>query len=200
MKKQSTGSERDARGRFVKGASPNPRGRPRKAAATPRTETEFVLERVIDVTTPDGRRRPMKVRKAIALRRIQDAMEGKARAIAQITKYMVARIRWFRKEADRKAELRRANETNAKSSHSCIYDSRNADTALVILNIATRDAEYERSVGVSGYMHLKLEPWAVQAALRRRRSPEALQSREIAEINRCSRDEEMIRWPKGSRD
>ena len=43
---------------------------------------------------------------------------------------------------------------------------------------------------------LLLEPWAVQAALRRRRGGNRLTDRERDEIRRCTRDPDGLRWPK----
>ena len=44
---------------------------------------------------------------------------------------------------------------------------------------------------------LLLEPWAVQAALRRRRGGHRLTDRERDEIWRCTRDPDCLRWPGG---
>ena len=45
---------------------------------------------------------------------------------------------------------------------------------------------------------LLLEPWAVQAALSRRRGGQRLADKEIAEIKRCTRDADTLRWPRRS--
>jgi len=45
---------------------------------------------------------------------------------------------------------------------------------------------------------LLLEPWAVQAALRRRRGGNRLTDRERDEIRRCTRDPDCLRWPRGT--
>jgi hypothetical protein len=41
-----------------------------------------------------------------------------------------------------------------------------------------------------------LEPWAVQAALRRRRGSKALTTKDIDDIKRCTRAPETLRWPR----
>ena len=43
-----------------------------------------------------------------------------------------------------------------------------------------------------------LEPWAVQAALSRRRGGRKLRDKDVAEIRRCTRDPDSLRWPKGA--
>ena len=73
-------------------------------------------------------------------------------------------------------------------------DPENADAALQILGIATRDAGWglqdnEREA-------LLLELWAVQAALARRRGGERLGDREVKEIKRCTREAAKLRWPR----
>jgi len=73
-------------------------------------------------------------------------------------------------------------------------DPDNADAALVLLGIAAADparAEY-------GADRAQLEPWAVQAALRRRRGGQRLTERELSEARRCTRDSRTLRWPRGT--
>src|SRR6516165_8954733 len=45
---------------------------------------------------------------------------------------------------------------------------------------------------------LLLEPWAVQAALRRRRGGQRLTEEELEEVRRCTRNPETLRWPRGT--
>ena len=47
---------------------------------------------------------------------------------------------------------------------------------------------------------LLLEPWAVQAALHRRRGGNRLTDRERDEIRRCIRDPDSLRWPRGTEE
>jgi GTP-dependent phosphoenolpyruvate carboxykinase len=51
------------------------------------------------------------------------------------------------------------------------------------------DDEYER---------LLLEPWAVQAALSRRRGGSRLTDKDVIDIKRCTRDAGALRWPRGT--
>ena len=45
---------------------------------------------------------------------------------------------------------------------------------------------------------LRLEPWAVQAALRRRRGGSKLTSKQIEDIRRCTWEQETLIWPRGT--
>src|SRR5260370_20306308 len=74
-------------------------------------------------------------------------------------------------------------------------DPYNADAALLLLGIAAPNparAEYSHNRA-----QLLLEPWSVQAAIHRRRGGQRLTDRERAEIRRCTRDPDCIRWPRG---
>ncbi len=74
-------------------------------------------------------------------------------------------------------------------------DPTNAEEALLILGIAGHDPRWAQAEGEE---RLLLEPWAVQAALsRRRRSP--LSDREVGEVERCTRDVERLKWPGGKK-
>jgi len=75
------------------------------------------------------------------------------------------------------------------------HDPENANAALEILGIATRDNGLEGQNGTPG--PLRLDPWAVQAALARRRGGRRLGQTEVKEIVRCTRDATRIRWPRG---
>ena len=71
-------------------------------------------------------------------------------------------------------------------------DPRNADAAMCLLGIAAPDkSREEHNPGA-----LLLEPWAVQAALRRRRGSKALTMEDVGEIKRCTLAPETLRWPR----
>ena len=66
---------------------------------------------------------------------------------------------------------------------------------MLILGIADHDPDRQ---GPTSKAQLLLEPWAVQAALSRRRGGERLTDKEVAEIKRCTRDAGSLRWPRGT--
>jgi hypothetical protein len=68
-------------------------------------------------------------------------------------------------------------------------DPDNANEALIILGIA-------QAIKESNEPRLKLLPWAVQAALRRRGRP--ITSKVIAEAKLRMLDPQEVKWPEGS--
>jgi hypothetical protein len=84
----------------------------------------------------------------------------------------------------------------ASVEYSLEHDPDNTDQALLILGIAGRDParkDWDRE-----RVSLLLEPWAVQAALSRRRVGSRLSDKDVAEIRRCTRDANALRWPRGT--
>ena len=73
-------------------------------------------------------------------------------------------------------------------------DPDSADEAMPILCIAHPNPE--RQGPQFDGEQLLIEPWAVQAALSRRRGGQVLTEREVAEIRRCTRDADTLRWPR----
>jgi hypothetical protein len=76
-------------------------------------------------------------------------------------------------------------------------DPENALEALEILGIASRRAN--TNAGDSRDGCLRLERWAVEAALRRRNF-EKLSSSDKQFIRRWTRDSEAVKWPRSFRD
>jgi hypothetical protein len=75
-------------------------------------------------------------------------------------------------------------------------DPENADAALLILGVASRNPN---RVGPRfDGEQLLLEPWAVQMALGRRRGGARLSQKDRDEVERCTRDPTSLRWPQGS--
>jgi hypothetical protein len=68
-------------------------------------------------------------------------------------------------------------------------DPDNANEALLLLGIAERDT----------FWGLRLQPWAVQAALSRP-GRRRLSAEDVSNIKRCTHDAETLRWPAGVRD
>jgi hypothetical protein len=77
-------------------------------------------------------------------------------------------------------------------------DPDNADAALLLLGIAAPNparAEFGKDRA-----QLLLEPWAAQAALRRRRGGQRLTDDERGWIRRRTRDPDSLRWPRGTKE
>jgi hypothetical protein len=147
-----------------------------------------VVEKTI-IVTYHGVAREISAEEALQQRTYQDAMAGKGMAIRTVLKWMDKRDVWFEKHAPQ-ATLPATSRTSP--------DPDNADNALLLLGIAAANpkragAEYEGK-----RTSLLLEPWAVQAALHRRRGGQRLTRNERDEIRRCTRDADAVRWPRGT--
>ena len=175
-------------GRFQKGHSGNPKGRPRKQHAPPdaiRSAFEIVLEKRVTVTQA-GIDQELSVKEALQLRTYQDALAGNRAARREVLKMIAKREKAM---ADRGVRTQRTRPSvPVKTSP----DPRNADAAMCLLGIAAPDKSREEyNPGA-----LLLEPWAVQAALGRRRGSKALTMEDIGDIERCTRAPETLRWPR----
>lgn len=188
---------RDSRGRFVSGPTPNPKGRPRKTGAKAESQLVVLLSETVTITGPDGSLREVSASEAVDHQTLRDALAGKARPIGRVTKWLLKRERWIRAEDERRAaRVRKATPARMPDTYT---DPENANEALQLLGIASRDAAYEESVNREGYVHLRLEPWAVQAALKRSRSRKPFTESDIRNIVTCCRSPDDIDWPEGSR-
>jgi Family of unknown function (DUF5681) len=175
-------------GRFQKGHSGNPKGRPRKQRVlrdAPRSAFEIVLEKRVTVTQA-GIDQELSVEEALQLRTYQDALAGKRAARREVLKMIAKREKAM---ADREV---RTPQTRPSVPVKTSPDPRNADAAMCLLGIAAPNKsreEYDPDA-------ILLEPWAVQAALRRRRGSKALTMEDVDDIQRCTRAPETLRWPR----
>ena len=174
-------------GRFEKGRSGNPAGRPKKARAAEVSAFEVIIDKTLTVVQ-SGVPREMTAEEALQHRTYQEAIAGSRMAQRTILRMITKR------------EKERADKFDGPkvqfTFRSCEEDPSNADEALQILGIAKRkDLEDE---GHKDRDHLLLEIWAVQAALSRRRGGQRLEKKEIDEVTRCTRDPDKLRWPRKS--
>jgi hypothetical protein len=181
--------------RFKKGQSGNPNGRPRKVKAAPASGSPFdiVFDRTLTIRA-GGEAREVDVEEALLHKTLQDALAGNRPARRKIMA-MIAR-----REAVRARRGVRAKTTGTplpwKVEHADPFEP---NEAMLILGIARHDPASESP---SSYMksdggdRLLLEPWAVQAALARRRGGSILEPKQIADINRCTDKPARLRWPR----
>ena len=196
MNSKETKPGRDSNGRYTKGQSPNPKGRRKKEPDPEASVLDVIFRKTATLKTADGDTREMSLVEAVWHSTHQEALKGKAGAITTVTKWVIRREEWRAKNADKAAFRKRANTSTTR-----FYgDPSNAEDALLILGVVKRDKDYEEAVGKPGYKHLMLEPWAVQAALSRRRGAVPFSERDIFDIERCSRVPGDINWPKGARE
>ncbi len=173
-------------GRFRKGQSGNPKGRPRKEReAVPYTSAfDVIVDRTLTVLK-DGVAQELSVEEALQHKTYQQAIAGDRAARREVLKMILKREQALAKLAPPKmSQIEMRTEE----------DPDNANDAFVILGLARR-----YTVGPNDqYDRMKLEPWAVQAALRRRRGGARLTTKEIEEIRRSAWDPEKLVWPRGT--
>jgi Family of unknown function (DUF5681) len=185
-KKSRSGKKRNP-GWFSKGRSGNLGGRPKGSRASPASAIDIVVERKLTVPHLGGTRE-MTMEEAIQQRTFRDAIAGKRMAMREVAKWIMKRLAWFAKHAPK------ARWPAIKLHIS--PDPDNADAALVLLGVA---APNPARADVGGdRAQLLLEPWAVQAALGRRRGGQRLTDEDRNTIRRCTRDPDSLRWPRGT--
>jgi hypothetical protein len=144
-----------------------------------------VVDKTLTVTH-QGTTREITMEEALQQRTYRDAVAGKRMAQREVLKWIQKREAWLAEHAPKAAwqPIERLSSP----------DPDNADAALLLLGIA---APNPARADVGGpRAQLLLEHWAVQAALRRRRGGNRLTERELAEIRRCTRDPDGLRWPE----
>lgn len=187
MKKMAGPQKPPIGGRFKKGASGNPGGRPRKVKETQRSAFDILVDKTLTVVQ-NGVPRELTAEEALQHRTYQAAIGGSRMAQREVLKMITTR------------EKARAAMAGAPPFHVVRRkepnDPNNANTALLILGIAARDNHEGEWKNEREW--LLLEPWAVQAALTRRRGATRLDEKKVDEIRRCTRDADKLRWPRKS--
>jgi Family of unknown function (DUF5681) len=174
-------------GWFSKGSSPNPGGRPRSLPAPQPSAFEVLVERTVTVTDRGGTRE-ITIEERLQQQTYQRAIAGDRMASREVFKWIRKHDAWLEKHGPK--------PTLPAITRHISPDPDNADAALLLLGIAAPNPE-RADIGADR-AQLLLEPWAVQAALHRRRGGNRLTDRERDEIRRCTRDPDSLRWPRGT--
>jgi len=175
------------RGQFRKGQSGNPKGRPARSVSRASSPFDVIVEKTLTVTR-NGVEREITIEEALQHRTYQDALAGKRMARREVLRWIEKREAWLAKRRPVVGPAIRWQEPE--------QDPSNADEAMLILGIASHnparaDLNQDRA-------QLLLEPWAVELALRRRRTASPLAEHELDEVRRCTRDIASVRLPKGA--
>lgn len=181
------GSERRSKsGQFRKGYSGNPKGRPRKekSSESPKSTYDVIVDRTLTVVK-DGVAREITVEEALQHKTYQQAIDGSRAAQREILRMILKREQALAKRAPKKVRQVELSQE---------YNPENANDAVMILGIGRR---YDVGPG-NKYDRWKLEPWAVQAALRRRRGGSRLTDKEVREIKRTTWGPDTLVWPRGT--
>ena len=170
--------------RFKRGQSGNPKGRPRKPKPPP-SSPFAILDELLTVHEQDNvSEQPLE--DAMLIKTYQRAISGGRQAGKKIVKMILERQKHrFKSQAPRAPRITRQLER----------DPKNALDALEILGIASRMA----NAGDSRNGRLRLERWAVEAALKRRNFEE-LSSSDKHSIREWTHESAAVKWPRGFLD
>ncbi len=176
-------------GRFKKGQSGNPNGRPKgKAVARSASALDMIVDRTLTIHK-DGEQQEVSIEEALQHQTYRKAIEGDKPSRREVIKMIQKRETYLRKNGPTTKRQTLAHLLEPT-------DPENANQAMLILGIASIDAQ---ALEMNGHKPpLQLEPWAVQVALGRRRGGSKLSRQEIADIQRCTRDSDSIKWPRGT--
>jgi Family of unknown function (DUF5681) len=174
-------------GWFRKGRSGNPGGRPSASRPSQASAFDVVVAKTL-IVTHHGGTREITMEEALQQRTYRDAVAGKRMAQREVLKWITKREAWLAKHAP-KASPRPITRHISP-------DPDNADDALLLLRIAALNPA-RADIGADR-AQLLLEPWAVEAALRRRRGGDRLTDSERDAIRRCTREPDSPRWPRGT--
>lgn len=142
-------------GRFAKGMTGNPKGRPRKSKSTT-SAFDIVIERTLNVSQ-SGKSRELGIDEALQQKTFNDAMGGSRMAQRAVLKMIEKREAWLEKRHTRHPVVSRRLE---------YPENDNATEAALLLGIASREGDELMKTSD----RVRLEAWAVEAALERRRS------------------------------
>ena len=171
-------------GRWRKGQSGNPAGRPRKRR--PHISAfDIIFEKSL-VVTQNGVERELTIEEVLELKTYQAALKGSKLAARSVLKMIEKREAALAKLAP--------PPTPRPARFPCEHDPRNADDAMLLLGIAVPDPSWS---GPCQYgTRMKLATWAAQAGLSRP-GRKQLTTKEVEDINRITLNPGQLKWPRG---
>lgn len=172
-------------GRFVKGQSGNPNGRP-KARQPNVSAFDIIFDKTLTVNH-GGIDRELSVDEVMELQTFQAALGGNRMAVRQVLKMI---------EKRENALVKIAPKAGSATRMEVEYDSDNANEAMLLLGIA----EYEVPQPGKGCpdRRFKLATWAAQAAISRP-GRRRLSAKNIEDVKRLTVDADKLKWPRGYR-
>ena len=176
---------RGGEGRFEKGQSGNPAGRP-KARRPNISAFDIIFDKTLMVTQ-GGIQRELTIDEGLQLQTYQAALKGSKMAVRAVLKMIEKR-----EVALSKLNTRTSSVAKMEFQH-C---SDNANAALRLLDIAV-DGHVPPGGG-EGARTLKLANWAAQFAISRP-GRGGFSERDLEDIKRFTVDPEKLRWPRKRR-
>lgn len=173
------------KGRFVKGQSGNPKGRP-KARRPNVSAFDIIFDKTIMVSQ-GGVERELTVNEVLELQTYQAALKGSRMAIRQVLKMIEKREYALAQLAPVPANVPKMQVE---------YDSSNANEAMIILGIAAYNEP--QAGGGPATRSLRFQTWATQAAISRP-GRNRLSDRDVEDIKRLTLNPERLKWPRGVR-
>lgn len=170
-------------GRFQKGQSGNPAGRP-KARRPHVSAFDIIFDKTLTVTQ-NGIERELTIDEALQLQTYQAALKGSKMAVRTVLKMIEKREAALSKKAPPQA----AQPMKFGGEH----DPRNADGAMLLLGITVPDPTWE---GPCEYgTRMKLATWVAQAGISRpgRRQ---LSDKDREDIKRQTLNSDVLKWPR----
>lgn len=176
---------RGGKGRFEKGQSGNPAGRP-KARRPNISAFDIIFDKTLMVTQ-GGIERELTVDEALQIQTYQAALKGSKMAVRAVLKMI----------EKREIALSKVNPgTPGVARMEVEHCNNNADAALRLLDIAV-DGHVPPGGG-EGARTLKLANWAAQFAISRP-GRRGFSDEDLDSIKRYTLDPEKLRWPRKRR-
>lgn len=176
---------RRSNGTFTKGNTANRKGAPKKPR-DPVVVSAFDVFQSETVTAADGTAVEISPIQARQREIYRAAVKGSRRAQRRV-------LGWILKRNELRAAKAARARKPAPIKQFVEPDPKNANEALLILQITTLDPVYLQE----GHRRPELEPWAVQAALSRGHGVARLHEESIKWVKIQTRDAETIQWPRG---
>lgn len=168
-------------GRWTKGQSGNPSGRPKKRR--PHISAfDIIFEKSLTVTQ-NGIERDLTIEEALQMQTYQTALKGRRMAIRQVLKMI----------EKREAALHVDRPEPSPVKFQVEHDSANANEAMLVLGIAQYGAP--RDGGGPATAPFQLTTWAAQAAISRP-GRKRLTDKQVDEIKRCTFESDKLKWPR----
>jgi hypothetical protein len=168
-------------GRWEKGQSGNPAGRPKKRR--PHISAfDIIFDKSLTVTQ-NGIERDLTVEEALQMQTYQAALKGKRMAVRQVLKMI----------EKREAVLDVGHRDPTPIKYEIEHDSDNANEAMLILGIAQYGNP--EAGGGPGTRRFQLATWVAQAGISRP-GRKALSDKQIDEIKRCTFESGKLKWPR----